>query len=158
MVGVLALGLTSCAGEDQRGTSAHRLSEWVKGTGLGDDIGTLVADNERVPKEVPNGTGAVHAGCGALVTDAEMANDELPSPDSQVTQWLSQAYGFEGTAGTECYNAGATNPTLLAKAQRDMIRAEALYTQVLIRIAAIDGHTVSTTTTTENPADGGIFG
>jgi hypothetical protein len=158
MVALVAIGLTSCAGEDQRGTTAHRMSAWVKGTGLGDDVGTLIADNERIPKEVSNGTGAVHAGCGALVTDAEMANDQLPSPDSQVTTWLSQAYGLEGTAGTDCYNAGATNPTLLAKAQRDMIKAEALYTQTLIRIGTIDGHAVSTTTTTENPADGGIFG
>jgi hypothetical protein len=134
------------------------MSEWVSGTGLGDDIGTLIADNERVPKEVPNGTGAVHAGCGALVTDAEMANDELPSPDSQVTSWLSKAYGLEGTAGTECYNAGSTNPTLLATSQRNMIRAEALYTQALERIGAIDGHTVATTTTTENAANGNIFG
>ena len=56
------------------------------------------------------------------------------------------------------FNAGSTNPTKLAAAQRDMIKAEALYTEALIRIASIDGHTVSTTTTTENPADGGIFG
>jgi len=158
MVALLGVGLSACAGEDQRGSASHRLSQWVSGTGLGDNIGTLIADNERIPKEVANGTGAVHAGCGALVTDAEMANDDLPSPDSQVTSWLSQAYGLEGTAGTECYNAGATNPGLLATSQRDMIKAEALYTQALIRIASLDGHTVSTTTTTENPASGGIFG
>jgi hypothetical protein len=153
-----AVGLASCAGEDQRGSAAHRMLEWVNGTTFGEDIGTLIADNERIPKEVPNGTGAVHAGCGALVDDAESANDELPTPDTQVSDWLSTAYGLEGTAGNQCYSAGATNPTLLAKAERNMIRAEALYTEALVRINAIDGHTVSTTTTTENPADGGIFG
>jgi hypothetical protein len=157
LLGLLALGLTSCAGEDQRGTSAHRMSEWVRGTGLGEDIGTLIADNERIPREVPNGTGAMHAGCGALLDDAESANGELPSPDSEVTDWLSEAYGLEGTAGTECYKAGVTNTKLLTEAERDTIKAEALFTEALTRIAAIDSRTVSTTTTTDNDA-GSIFG
>ena len=155
--GLLVLGLSSCAGEDQMGSAAHRLSTWVGGTGFGEDIGTLVADNQRIPKEVPNGTGAVHAGCGALEDDTEMANGELPAPDAQVTDWLSVAYGLEGTAGTECYNAGVTNPTLLASAYRDMTKAEALFNRALVRIQSIDGKVVSTTTTTDN-APGSIFG
>jgi hypothetical protein len=154
---LVAVGLTSCAGEDQRGSAAHRMSEWVSGTSFGEDIGTLVADNERVPQDVRNGTGAVHAACGTIEDDAETANQELPTPDSEVSDWLSEAYGLEGTAGTLCYQAGATNATLLAKAERDSIKAEALYTQVLARIAVIDGRTPSTTTTTDNAA-GSIFG
>ena len=71
---LLAFGLVSCAGEDQRGSPSHRMSVWVSGTGLGGDIGTLVADNERLPKDVPNGTGAVHAACGTMEDDAEMAS------------------------------------------------------------------------------------
>jgi hypothetical protein len=157
LLGLLALGLTSCAGEDQQGSSSHRLAEWVSGTGLGGDIGTLIADNQRIPQEVPNGTGAMHAGCGALLDDAESANGELPAPDTEVTDWLTQAYGLEGTAATDCYKAGVTNPKLLTTAERDTIKAEALFTQALTRIAAIDGRTVSTTTTTENGA-GSIFG
>ena len=151
------LALTSCAGADQRGTAAHRISVWVKGTGLGQDIGTLVADNARVPKVVPNGTGAVHAACSTLVTDAEMANQELPSPDPVVTDLLTRAYGLEGAAGNQCYDAGSSDTTLLAKSRRNAIKAEALYAQVLERIRQIDGKTVATTTTTEN-ATGGIFG
>ena len=73
-----ALTLTSCAGADQEGSPAHRMSVWVSGTSLGEDIGTLVADNARVPKDVPNGTGAVHAACGTLLNDAEMANTQSP--------------------------------------------------------------------------------
>jgi hypothetical protein len=152
-----ALALTSCAGADQQGSAAHRMSVWVKGTGLGQDIGTLVADNARLPKVVPNGTGAVHAACSTLVTDAEMANAELPSPDPEVTDLLTQAYGLEGTAGNQCYDAGSTDKTLLARSARNAIKAEALYAQVLRRIRQIDGRTVATTTTTEN-GSGGIFG
>lgn len=157
MVMVLGVGATSCAGLDQRGSASHRMSEWVGGTGFGDDIGTLVADNARIPKDIPNGPGAIHAACGALEDDAEMANGELPTPDQEVSNWLSTAYGLEGTAGTECYNAGVTNKKLMANAIQDTVKAQALYDQALARIASIDGKSVATTTTTEN-ATGGIFG
>lgn len=157
LVLLLGLGAASCAGADQVGSPAHRMSVWVGGTGFGEDIGTLVADNARVPKDVPNGTGAVHAACATLNDDAEMANGELPTPDSQVTDWLSTAYGLEGTAGTDCFNAGSTNKKLLATAERDTAQADALYTRVLARIRSIDGAVVSTTTTTDN-APTGIFG
>ena len=52
-----ALTLTSCAGADQQGDAAHRMSAWVSGTSLGGDIGTLIADNARVSKIAPNGAG-----------------------------------------------------------------------------------------------------
>jgi hypothetical protein len=144
-----ALTLTSCAGEDQEGSAAHRMSVWVNGT--------LIADNARVPEDIANGTGAVHAACGTLVDDAEMANTELPSPDPQVTDLLSQAYGLEGTAGNQCFDAGATNKGLLAESARNTVKAEALYNEALQRIRQIVGKVPSTTTTTNNET-GGIFG
>ena len=152
-----ALTLTSCAGADQEGSAAHRMSVWVSGTGFGEDVGTLVADNARIPKVVPNGTGAVHAACGTMLNDAEMANTNLPSPDPDVTDLLTQAYGLEGTAANQCYDAGSTNTKLLGESERNSIKAEALYQQVLQRIRQIDGHSVSTTTTTDN-SSGSIFG
>ena len=86
-----ALTLTSCAGADQRGPPAHRMSV------LGErdrtsaaPIGTLIADNARVPKDVANGTGAVHAACSTLLNDAQMAYAELPSPDPDVNQLLNE--------------------------------------------------------------------
>ena len=81
----------------------------------------------------------------------------LPSPDPEVTDLLTKAYGLEGTAGNECFDAGATNTKLLAESERNGIKAEALYNQVLQRIRQIDGRSVSTTTTTDNSI-GGIFG
>jgi hypothetical protein len=150
MVGLLAVGAASCAGEDQQGSLSHRLREWVSGTSLGEDIGTLVADNARVPKTVPHGTGAVHGACGALEDDAEQFNSSLPSPDYDVTLWLTEAYGDEGTASTECYNAGATNKTLLQKSYREAAKADSLYLRVMARIRSLDGLPVSTTTTTDN--------
>jgi hypothetical protein len=157
LVVLLGAGAASCAGEDQMGSPAHRLSVWVRGTGLGEDIGTLVADNARIPKVVPNGTKAVHAACGTMEDDADTANDELPTPDPTVTDWLSSAYGLEGTAATDCYNAGSTNKKLLAKAESSAKQADMLYERALIRIQSIDGVLPSTTTTTNN-APTSIFG
>jgi hypothetical protein len=154
---LFGLGAASCAGADQVGSPAHRMSVWVGGTGFGEHIGTLVADNARIPKDAPNGTGAVHAACATLTVDAEMANGELPTPDSEVTDWLSTAYGLEGTAGNDCFSAGSNNQKLLATAERDTAKADALYVRVLARIRSIDGAVVSTTTTTDN-APTGIFG
>jgi hypothetical protein len=150
LVVLVGVGAASCAGEDQRGSAAHRMTEWVKGTGLGEDIGTLAADNARLPKVIPNGTTAVHGACGTMLDDAEMANGELPTPDAEVTKWLSTAYNLEGTAANQCYNAGSTNKPLLAKAEKETVEAQALYSRVLIRIDSIDGQEPSTTTTTEN--------
>jgi hypothetical protein len=106
---------------------------------------------------VPNGTGAVHAACATLLNDAEMANTNLPSPDPDVTALLTKAYGLEGTAANQCFDAGTSNPKLLAQAERNGIKAEALYDQALQRIRQIIGHTPSTTTTTDN-SSGSIFG
>ncbi len=156
-----ALTLSSCAGADQEGSAAHRMSVWVSGTSFGEDIGTLLADNARVPKDVANGTGAVHAACGTLLNDAEMANTNLPSPDPDVTTLLTEAYGLEGTAANDCYNAGTTDKKLLGQSEHDTIKAEALYDQVLQRIRQIDGRAPVTTTTSGNTGNsgiGGIFG
>jgi hypothetical protein len=152
-----ALTLASCAGADQQGSAAHRMSVWVSGTTLGEDIGTLIADNARIAKDVPNGTGAVHAACATMLNDAEMANTNLPSPDPDVTTLLTKAYNDEGTAANQCYSAGATNKSLLNQSARNAIKAEAIYQEVLQRIRQIDGRTPSTTTTTDN-SSGSIFG
>ena len=155
LVCLLGVGVASCAGEDQTGTAPHRLSVWVQQTGFGQDIGALVADNARIPKETT--TTAMHAACGTMELDADTANDELPTPDAQVSDWLSDAYGLEGTAATDCYDAGVVNQKLLATAERDTKKANALYSRALIRIQSIDGRLPTTTTTTNN-TPGNILG
>ena len=79
-----------------------------------------------------------------------MANTNLPSPDPDVTALLTKAYGLEGTAANQCYDAGATNPKLLAESERNTIKAEALYQEALQRIRLITGRTPVTTTTAGN--------
>ncbi len=116
-----------------------------------------MADNARIPKVVPNGTGAVHAACGTLVTDAEMANSELPTPDSQVTDLADQGLRPGGHGGQRVLRRRA-RPTrrLLATAERNAIKAEALYDEVA-RIR-IHRRSVAATTTTTTTRPIGIFG
>jgi hypothetical protein len=156
LVTTCAFTLASCAGADQEGSASHRMSVWVSGTTFGQDIGTLVADNARIPKEIPNGTGGMHAACSTLLNDAQMANSSLPSPDPDVTTLLTKAYGIEGTAANQCYDAGVTNPKLLAESERNTIKAEALYQEALQRIRTITGNVPVTTTTAGNSGNSGI--
>ena len=97
-----------------------------------------------------------------MINDAEMANSSLPSPDPTVTDLLTKAYGLEGTAGNDCYNSGATNQKLLlTESERDGIKADALYDEVVQRIRQITGRAPVTTTTSGNSGNsgiGGIFG
>jgi len=155
-----ALALSSCAGADQQGSAAQRMTAWVDGTGLGGSIGTLVADNARIAEVAPRGSGALHAACGTIVSDAASANSNLPSPDPTVTELLAQAYGLEGTVGDDCYD-GAGDHALLIKSEHDGIKADALYEEALQRIRVVDGKAPVTTTTSGNTGNsgiGGIFG
>jgi hypothetical protein len=156
LITLLGAGAASCAGADQEGSPSHQVSVWVKRTGFGEEIGTLIADNARIAKEKT--VGAMHSACGTMEVDADMANQELPIHGApQVTRWLSTAYGLEGAAATECYNAGVTNQKLLAAATRNFTKAQILFTRSLIALQSIDGRLPSTTTTTDNTPSN-IFG
>jgi len=141
------------------GSTAAQVRSWVRGTGLGQSIGTLVADTSRVRLAVAQHKGAsvLHTDCGVLVTDAEQANGELPTPDSQLTNLLSSGYTFAYEAGNDCYSSGDTNAGLLERADRERIKAEAKLDQAVQLVDQLTHGTLSTTTTTE-PDDGGLFG
>ena len=119
-----------------------------------------MADNARIALVAGRGSGALHAACSTIINDAQAANGNLPSPDSTVTDLLTQAYGHEGTAGNDCYGASG-NASQLAKAEREGVKADALYDEAIQRIRAVDGKAPVTTTTagnTGNSGVGGIFG
>ncbi len=158
---VVAVGVAAFASYGFRsagGTPAQQLAAWVKRYDLGSSIGTLTADNANVRRVVQRhgGTLALHTVCGVLTTDAESANGNLQTPDTDVTQWLAQAYNDEYQAGIDCYDGGS-NPALLTKAATYQNQAEVLFRRVLIRIQALTGLSLSTTTTT-SAGGGGLFG
>jgi hypothetical protein len=154
-----AVTLAACAGPDEQGSASQRMKAWSSSTEFGGSIATLRADSARIAQVVADrsGTGAIHADCALLLQDAGAANDNLPTPDTTVTNQLSNAYADEGSAANDCYNAGTTNAKLLARSARERAQADALLAQALERVQSITGTTISTTTTTD-PGSGSIFG
>ena len=89
------------------------------------------------------------------MTDAQSANTELPTPNTQLTDLLSSGYALADDAGYDCYNSGGTNTQLLARSTKERIESEAKLQQAVNLVNQLTGSTLSTTTTTE-PDAGGI--
>jgi hypothetical protein len=158
--GVVAIGVLSFiayGGTGKSGTPTQQVKAWVNGTGLGQSLGTVLGDAARVRVAVDEhkGSGVLHTDCGVLLTDAESANTELPTPNGDLTQLLSSGYTDAYDAGTDCYNSGGTNEKLLARATKERIESEANLQQALTLVDQLIGSTLSTTTTTQ-PDAGGI--
>ena len=156
--GVLAIGVLAFiayGGTGRTGTPREQVQTWVSGTGLGQSLGTVVGDAARVRLAVDEhkGSGVLHTDCGVLLTDAQSANGELPTPNAELTSLLSSGYALADDAGFDCYNSGGTNAKLLARATKERIEAEAKLQQAVTLADQLTGVTLSTTTTTQ-PDDG----
>jgi hypothetical protein len=141
------------------GTPSQRLTTWVEASQFGQTVGTLEGDAARVTTAVAEhkDVGTIHTICGVLLTDAQSANGDLPTPDSSLTVTLSHAYTLDYEAGNNCYAGGTTGTKLLAKSASERAEAHAYLVVALGVVDAELGHRVPTTTTTE-PGGGGIFG
>jgi hypothetical protein len=155
VVAIGALAFSAYGGTARSGTAAQQVRSWVAGSGLGQSLGTVVGDAARVRVAMDeHKAGAVlHTDCGVLLTDAQSANGDLPTPDSTLTNLLSAGYAFAYDAGNDCYNSGGTNEKLLARATKERIQAEAKLQEAVNLIDQLTGSTLSTTTTTQ-PGDG----
>jgi hypothetical protein len=154
--GVVAIGALSflAYGGTGSGTPTQQVRTWVNGTGLGQSVGTVLGDAARAQVAVNEhaGSGVLHTDCGVLLTDAESANTELPTPNAQLTDLLSSGYTLAYDAGNDCYNSGGTNQTLLARATKEWIEAEAKLQESVNLVNQLIGGTMSTTTTTQPDA------
>jgi hypothetical protein len=63
--------------------------------------------------------GALKAECDVLVTDALQANQNLPTPDSKLTDLLSSAYNSAVASGQDCFCAAGGTPCRSGAASRD---------------------------------------
>lgn len=149
---VVAVGVVAflSLGDGGAGTPGQRVQHWVSSTNFGQDVGTLEGDGASVRKAVAAHAGitALHTVCAAMANDAQTFNDELPSPDTRLTQLLARAYSLEYDAAESCYRAPSAGSRLLSASARDRGRAAALLKQALGRVRVVTGRSVPTTTTT----------
>jgi hypothetical protein len=153
-IGVVAVALplllTACAGAEQSGTPAHRVSTWVSGAGAGPAIGAIVADNASIDEALAQhrSAGIIRTACALLANDASAGNSNLPTPDSQLTTALENAYQVEYSAGNNCYSGAGGNASLLRRSANERRQGAADLAQAVRRITAVTGKVPSTTTTT----------
>ena len=150
LVAVAVVAFVVAGSRGPTGTPAQQLHTWVANTQLGQSIGVLAADDHDVAKALAahQDTNALHTVCAVLYQEAQTANDNLPSPDTTVTQTLAHAYRLEYDAGQACYRGAGGNAALLAESAADRSRAITLFHRVLSRVALVTGQPVPTTTTT----------
>lgn len=146
-------------GSTQAGGPGQQLRAWVSTNQVGQSIGTLSDDVSNVNKALAEhqGPGVLHTLCAGLQNDAQTANGNLPTPDTQLTQVLARAYTLDYDAGGYCYRAGGAGNPLDAKSSADSTQASHLLIEALARIQDVTGTAVSTTTTTQ-PDAGSLFG
>ena len=160
-VGVLAVGVgafLAYGGLGPTGTPRHQMTVWVQASQFGQTVGTLEGDAARVTTAVAHheDLGVIHTICGVLLTDAQSANGDLPTPNSQLTDTLSRAYTLDYEAGNDCYAGGTTGTALLEKSATERSRAHTQLARALALVEQVVGRTVPTTTT--EPGGSGIFG
>ena len=83
------------------GPPSQRLQSWVQASDLGQAIGTLTGDNRSVDRALAahQDTTSIHTVCAVLANEAQTANQNLPSPDTTVTDTLARAFALEYDAG-----------------------------------------------------------
>jgi hypothetical protein len=148
-----AVALAGCAGQEQSGTPAVRVSTWVSGAGGGSAIGSIEVDSRNIDLALAhhNSPAAIKEVCALLTNDAETAIGQLPTPDNQLTDDLNNAYTDGAAAGDDCYKGAGGTASLLKRSAEERKKLIPLITTALDRIVALTGHTPSTSTT--QPAD-----
>jgi hypothetical protein len=156
VVVAVATVLTGCTAAEDVGTPAQRVSTWMTSGSGGATIGELEVDNRNVARALAqhDPPAEVRSVCDLLATDAAAGHGNLPTPDSELTTLLDQAYTHEFDAGAECEQAAGGGAAELARSAANRAAGLTLLQQAVRRVTAITGHVPSTTTTTLPPGSG----
>jgi hypothetical protein len=157
---IAASALAGCAGQDESGPPAARVSAWVSGAGGGSAVGTLEVDSRNIGLALSrhDPAAAIKTVCALLSNDAHVAIGNLPTPDQQLTDDLNRAYEDAAAAGDDCYQGSSGTASLLRRSADERSRLMPLLATGLERVAAITGHTPSTSTTQPAPGNNDPFG
>jgi len=152
VAGAVALG--GCAGQEQSGTPAQRITTWIDGGG-GSGIGNVEVASRNVDLALSqhNSPAAIREVCALLSNEAQTSIGNLPAPDDSLTNQLNAAYVEATTAAGDCYNGAAGNSRLLARSATERKRASALLATAVQYAESITGRTPTTDTTA--PQGGG---
>lgn len=157
-VAAIAVTLSACSSP---ASLPSKVAQWASGNGFGGNVGTLLGDGARVDRVVEQGqgSGALKASCGVLEDDASTADGTLPTPDASLTDALSRAFQDDAAAANLCYGASPADQAALARAVRDVTKADALLESAVQQFSGLTGKVPSTTTTTTpGGGDGDPFG
>jgi len=146
----LVVVLSSCSSS---GSLADQMRSWVTSTGYGPSTGTLIRDAAKATQVLveQSGVNSAHTVCAVMLLDAESANGNLPAPDPTATTLLAKAYNALGAAANACY-AAPNSPQALSNFQTFKATGLADLSEATLRIGAIIGGTISTSTTRDNGA------
>jgi outer membrane murein-binding lipoprotein Lpp len=142
VVPVLCIGAVLAGCSSKPDSAADRISSWASSTGLSSGINQIKDDAANVAKVERIGSpGAIRANCAVLDLDTENANQNLPSPDTQLTQDLSDAYTAEIQAAQDCYHGAGTKTDLI---DRGRIAQAAAYSDLSTSLALLARLTAGT--------------
>jgi hypothetical protein len=141
--------LAGCAGPEESGPPAARVTAWMSGAGGGAAVGGLEVDSRNIGFALSrhNPPAAIKTACALLTNDAETAIGNLPTPDTQLTNELNTAYEDAAAAGDACFQGASGQASLLRKSATERSKLGSLLAVAVDRIETITGHTPSTSTT-----------
>jgi len=156
LVATVVLG--GCAGQEQSGTPAQRVTTWMDGGG-GSGIGNVEVASRNVDLVIArhNSAAAIREVCALLSNEAQTSIGNLPTPDEQLTNELNAAYQVATTAGDDCFKGASGDARLLARSAAERIRLIGMLTTAVDHVESMTGRTPTTATTTP-PGGGDPFG
>jgi hypothetical protein len=136
----VAVLLCSCSSSSD---TAQKVDSWVSSTGLSAGIAQIRSDATNVGKvERTMNPGAIRTDCAALDLDTESANQNLPSPDDQLTTELSDAYSAEIQAAQDCFRGAGKSESLIARGQIAQSAADSDISEALSLVEQLTGKPV----------------
>ena len=150
-----AITLVGCAGPEESGPPAARVSAWVSTAGGGAAIGTVEVDSANIGNAIAHHSSpaAIKTVCALLTNDAETAIGNLPTPDTQLTDDLNNAYQDGAAAGDDCFKGASGTKALMRRSASERKKLIPLLATATNRMSALTGHTTSTSTTQPAPDD-----
>ena len=115
------------------------MSNWVAQNGYVANARTLTNDAKHAAlalRDPSTSSASLHTVCAVLDLETEQENSALPTPDSQATTLLSNAFTKLGAGAVECYGA-SFDVAKRARALRSLSSGVAYLAEASARVASV---------------------